>query len=159
MKNRGIAGTIIVYLVFLFLLVRSDPYQSTFEDKVRNYTRPYEFDYVSWTLNAFWVKNQQAAVDIPHYLTVAQQHQMVMDYIHTLDSWNQVSASIQQTYTNPNIHNADQAAAPLLAQQHDLQTKLNQLGPIAEAVIQQQVSSVLADEGLTTLGQIGRAHV
>jgi len=153
MKNRGIAGTILVYLVFLFLLLRSDQYQSTFEDKVRNYTRPYEFDYVSWTLNAFWVKNQQASVDIPRYLTVTQQHQMVMDYIHTLDSWNQVSANIQQTYTNPNIHNADQVAAPLLAQQHDLQTKLNQVGPIAEAVIQQQVSSVLADQGLSTLGQ------
>jgi hypothetical protein len=153
MKNRGFAGTILVYLVFLFLLVRSDQYQSTFEDKVRNYTRPYEFDYVSWTLNAFWVKNQQAVIDIPSYLTVAQQHQMVMDYIHTLDSWNQVSADIQQTYTNPDIHNPDQAAAPLLAQQHNLQTQLNQLGPIAEAVIQQQVSSVLAEQGLSTLGQ------
>ncbi|HTX78870.1 MAG TPA: hypothetical protein VMC62_04340 [Longilinea sp.] len=153
MKNRGIAGTIIVYLVFLFLLVRSDQYQSTFEDKVRDYTRLYEFDYVSWTLDAFWVKIQQSAIDIPRYLTIAQQHQMVMDYIHTLDSWNQVNSDIQQIYTNPDIHDPAQAAAPLLAQQHNLQTQLNQLGPIAEAVIQQQVSSVLAEQGLSTLGQ------
>jgi hypothetical protein len=71
---------LLVAVLCVGLLVSSSllPYESS--DQPRAYTRSLEFDYVSWELDAILLKDAQGALDVPRYLTIAQQHQVVTQY-------------------------------------------------------------------------------
>ena len=72
------------------------------------------------------------------------------ELVRELDS---VSAEIRQIYADPGTKDPEIAAGTLLEKQKDLQAERTRLGPVAEAVLQQQVSTVVGDLGLTFLGQ------
>jgi hypothetical protein len=56
-------------------------------------------------------------------------------------------------YANPNIANADSQAIPLQKNLDTLYTQRAQLGPLAESIIQKQLASIIAEQGLAIEGQ------
>ncbi len=53
----------ILFLLIPILLLASDsPAAETTFDRARAFTRPYEFNYDIWTIDAAWVKIQQTAL-------------------------------------------------------------------------------------------------
>ncbi len=56
-------------------------------------------------------------------------------------------------YSDPSIHDPVAASASLRAELAGLNTRQQQIAPMAESVLQEQVTAVLADLGLTTGGQ------
>ncbi|HEX7394747.1 MAG TPA: hypothetical protein VF313_07465 [Anaerolineaceae bacterium] len=137
----------------LGLLVSSTllPYESS--DQPRAFTRSLEFDYVSWELDAILLKNAQGALDVPRYLTIDQQHQVVTQYLDLVQKINLAENNIEEIYADPKILDKASQIAPLSANLNDLKDLRSRLGPLAEEVMQTQISSVLADFGLTTGGQ------
>ena len=59
MKPSSIVKSIILLLLFPLLLVNSVLHISGEEDVIRETTRPFEFDYVTWTLDALGLKAEQ----------------------------------------------------------------------------------------------------
>jgi hypothetical protein len=122
-------------------------------EAARRYTRSVEFDYVSWTLDAFGVKLSQAALDTPYYFPLPNRHQIVVDYLHLIDSILTSENRLNMMYADPKVHNPAQASLSLRGDLDRLYTRQRQLAPLAEAVLQDQISNILADLSLTIGGQ------
>ncbi len=130
------------------LLVSTEP-----SEAARRYTRSVEFDYVSWTLDALSVKLDQAVLDTPFYFTETARHQIVVDTLHLMDNILSGENQLDLLYTDPQVHNPAAASANLRTQLDRLYARQRQLAPLAESVLQEQISATLADLGLTTGGQ------
>ena len=141
-------------LFFTILLTTSSSITSiTPADAARRYTRPVEFDFVNWTLDALGVKLGQAALDTPFYFDGPARHQLVVDYLHLMDAILQDENKLNLVYTDPSVKDPAAASASLRAELAGLYIRQSQLDPLAESILQEQVSATLADLGLTTGGQ------
>ncbi len=130
------------------LLVSSKP-----SEAARRYTRAVEFDYVSWTLEAFSVKLDQATLGTPFYFTETARHQIVVDFLRLMDNILSSENRLNFLYSDPKVTKPAVASLALRAQLNALYDHQQQLAPLAEAVLQEQISATLADLGLTTGGQ------
>jgi hypothetical protein len=122
-------------------------------EAARRYTRSVEFDYVSWTLEAFAVKLDQAVLGTPYYFSSTARHNVVVDYLHLMDDILSDENKINLMFSDPTVTNPAVASLPLQAQLYGLENQQRLLAPLAEAVLQDQISATLADLGLTTGGQ------
>jgi hypothetical protein len=146
----------VVIYTFIFTCLLSGSVQVISDqagDLARRYTRPYEFDFVTWTADALGLKIGQASIGTPSYFTESTRHQIVMDYLHLEDTIMQDENRLNLIYADPSVKDPAAASAGLRAELSDLYREQDQLAPLAESVLQGQVSATLADLGLTTTGQ------
>jgi hypothetical protein len=123
------------------------------QDLVHRYTRTVEFDFFDWTMNAAAVKLGQDALGSPFYFSEPNRRQIVTDYLHLMDIILQDEYQLNLIYSNPSIKDPVTASSDLRSELDGLYTRQQQVAPLAEAVLEQQVSAVLASLGLTTGGQ------
>ena len=121
--------------------------------RVRQYTRWIEFDYVTWSINALLRKNQQAALGLASHLTTDQQTALVAECVEITRQINNLQAALQQVYGDPHNPRPDETAQPLKEQLAYYQGGNHILAPVCESILQQQVSELLAELGLTSAGQ------
>jgi len=122
--------------------------------RVRSYTRMVEFDYVSWTLDALMVKLGQASLGVPRLLSEKEQHDLVLNHISLLRKIDQVEFEIEKIYADPKVSDKAEALAPWQAQLNQYRDQNKRLGPMAEEIIQSQLSAVLQDFDLAVGGQV-----
>ncbi len=147
----GSVGT----LVLPTIVLSGDVYRAAdFPEEVRAYTRGLEFDFVLWTLNAIGVKVRQASVDEQHFLGDAERALNVRRFFGLRAQLNQVEAEIANRYADPAEADPAAATADLRAQQADLRAQMALLQPLVEAILQEQVSVIFAEQGLGLGGQV-----
>ena len=122
-------------------------------DKARLFTAGIEYDYIAWTLSAVNEKAGQAQINAVQRLSPQQQSRAVIRYFELVRELESTRGQIQILYSDPDVMDAETAAAELVAQQHALEDTLNDLAALTEAILQHQVSQVLADAGLGFLVQ------
>ncbi len=122
-------------------------------EHVRAFTRSIEFDFVAWTLNALSLKVEQAALGTSHYLTPEAQKGVVLQYLGLITNIQNVQNKLNEIYADPNISDPQAQAAPFRQQITDLTHQRDLIGPLAEGILQQQISSVAAEMGITLGGQ------
>ena len=122
-------------------------------DRARAFTRSIEFDYVSWTLDALGIKSDQIALGTIAYLSPDQQHQVVKDYLDLVAQIQQSEAQLNDIYADPKVRDPQSASSPLRDNLQELYKHRELLQPVAEAVVQEQVSEVATSLGLTLGGQ------
>lgn len=152
MKLRSIGRFLLFFCFLAVLLTISMPSLSTPTEKARQYTRPVEFDYLSWDVNAFLTKIGQAGMNPWQDLTAVQQHQLVIRYLTLTNQLEVIQGKIQQIYADPAIQDPESAARAELAQQTAIQSSLVTLTPLAESILQGQVTEILVEEGIARLG-------
>ncbi len=130
------------------LLVSTKP-----SEAARRYTRSVEFDYVSWTLDAFAVKVDQSVLGTPYYFSEPERHQIVTNYLHLMDNILSIEDKLSLMYSDPKVTNPAEASSGLQEELASLEKQQRLLAPLAESVLQEQISAILADLGLTTGGQ------
>jgi hypothetical protein len=123
------------------------------ETRVRAFTRDLEFDYVSWTLNAMEVKFSQFALGTGDYLPDKTRRQAVLDYLDLINQIQRTEAELNDIYANPDIHDPEAAAAPVVEELDKLEDLRDNLGPLSESILQSQISDTVAELGLTLGGQ------
>lgn len=142
-------------LFLILLLTTQSVWQAVdVSDRVRMYTRPFEFDYFYWTLQALWEKSGQTAMDSTKLLSASQQRRIVFDFIELLDEIDQVDRFIGEVYANPITQNPTREAAPLLEQKQYLENRYAWLAPLAESVLQFQIQTAISGKGLGVFGQV-----
>jgi len=145
---------LIIYLLLgAILLTASNVTIGEPVERARAYTRPLEFDYVSWSAEAGLLKLQASSVGLPHYLTYESRKQVVMQYLFYTERVLQGEDQLTRIYADPNVPDKETASAHLRAELVRLYQRQTELAPLAEAVLQEQVAAVLADAGLTSGGQ------
>lgn len=140
-------------LIGVFTLQRSDLKIGNQVEKVRFFTRTIEFDYVTWTWDALWLKASQVGLGAVDYVPEAHQSQVVLDYLALVGQLQRTEWEIDTIYADPNIANKEQASDELQFKAAALEKQAKALAPLAEAVFQNQLSNVVADLDLSLGGQ------
>jgi hypothetical protein len=122
-------------------------------ERIRAFTRSIEFDYITWTMDALGVKLGQFALGTSNYVPVDSQSQLVIDYLKLVSDINSLQTKIQQIYANPNTSDPEVESASLRMELKSLEKRRSELEPLAEAILQSQVSATAAGLGLTLGGQ------
>ncbi len=152
-RQKIIANNLVCFLLGMLLLAQSAVAPGNKYERIREYTRMVEFDFIRWTLDALWIKNVQGAVKAPEYMGIKEQRNVVFEYLRLVKWVNQTSAQINQIYADPAISNPELAAAALNDRLRILKGMEASLKPIAESVLQYQVSTTVADLNLSFAGQ------
>lgn len=121
--------------------------------QVRAFTRPIEFDFGTWTVEAIWAKLTGWGLSLEKFLSTQAQSQLVLDYLDQVQYVNTLNAEILAIYTNPNIASPDLVSQPMRQMLQIELDRLESLAPLAEAVLQTQLMDVIHESGLSFLGQ------
>ena len=100
-----------------------------------------------------FTKSAQSALGTRRYLDENQQRQIIQDYLDLVKEHTDLKSIITRIYADPTIKNPEQAAREYLQRQRAVQKEMDHVGLLAEAVLQQQISTVLKDNWMTFLGQ------
>lgn len=153
MMIRRILRTVFYLALSILLLSGSSIPPGDQLEQIRTFTRTIEFDYGSWTLNALWVKLGQAALNTPRYLETSTQPKIVMDYLALLRTSQEVEGQINTIFADPNTQDPITDSAHLRVQLDQLKQQLNSLQPLAETILQNQISATVASLDLGFGGQ------
>lgn len=122
--------------------------------RVRAFTRPLEFEYASWTLGALQTKFLEASLGASKFLSTAERQAVVLEYLDLTAQIQQKNAALRRLYADPNLRNPQAASRLLRLRLEALRQQQERLAPLAEAIIQEQVSSVVGEMGLAVAGQV-----
>jgi hypothetical protein len=122
-------------------------------ERVRAFTRNLEFDYVEWILNAAGVKLEQQALGVARYLPEAARRQTALEYLQLVQQIQQKEADLKDIYADPNVADPKSASAPLRQELEELYTQRARLAPLAESVLQEQLTQIVSELGLSVGGQ------
>lgn len=149
---RGLEITILLFILAA-LTGYSNPSLTNPIEKVRAYTRSLEFDYVEWMANAAVLKLRAASVSLPYTLGHEEQKQIVMEYFRNTQAILEKEYQLSQIYADASVTDKETATQPVRDSLTELYARQNQIAPLAEAVLQDQVTQVLVENGLTAAGQ------
>ena len=121
---------------------------------VRGLTRPIEFDYGTWTLDAAFAKLEGWALSLNRFLPPQAQSQIVLETLKQVERVNVLEAEVLLIYADPAITYPDEASRTLRASLRDEQARLDALAPVAEDILQAQLLTILQETGLETLGEV-----
>jgi hypothetical protein len=152
-KIKSFARLTLLFLAVIFILQRSDLEPGDQSEQVRSFTRPIEFDFITWTWDALWIKLEQVGLGTADYIQDADQPQIVLDYLDLIGQIQRVEWQINELYADPNILDPESASKDLRLVLEDLFEHRDDLAPLAESILQTQLSSVTAELGLTLGGQ------
>ncbi|OGO49536.1 MAG: hypothetical protein A2Z30_05580 [Chloroflexi bacterium RBG_16_64_43] len=113
-----------------------------------------QFDFSRWTLKAVGLKFSQAALASQDYLPAAARTQLVEEYITLEGDAERLQESVRDIFADPAV------AEPLtasVAQREDLSrvmARQTALRSHAEAILEEQVASLIAEEGFALGGQV-----
>ena len=153
MNFNTILRLALVFTLMLPVLGNSGVINFSIQEQTREFTRQIEFDYVDWTLEALAQKAVQSAMGTQRMLPVEQQRQIVFSYLQLINQERQIQDQINQIYADPSVKNPAVASAGLQSQLADRQNQIQQIAPLVESILQQQISTVLAELGLSLGGQ------
>jgi hypothetical protein len=143
----------IVLVVAVLLLQRSDIEPGDLALRVRGFTREIEFDYARWGLDALGLKAAQMGLGAVDYLPGEVQSQIVLDYLDLVREIYRAEAALHEFYANPNIDDPETASVEIRQELEALYEQRDHQALLAEAILQNQLTAVAADFGLTVGGQ------
>jgi hypothetical protein len=146
-------GWAVLVIYFGLTLTRDIYIAQDVPDRVQAYIRDVGFDFVDWTLNAFQFKFRQASLDEQAYLPESERTRLVRSYFELLSKLEGVERSIASEYANPEVLDPAAQTADLRAIEGELRAQVDEVKPVAEAILQEQVSVILAEQGLVLGGQ------
>jgi hypothetical protein len=140
-------------VVGMLLLQQSDLEPGDKVAQVRAFTRQIEFDFITWTWDAMWVKLEQVGLGAVDYIPVNKHSQIVLDALKLNEKIWQVEGEINDVYANPEISDPKTASLALQTELDELYYQRTKLAPAAESIIQNQLSKIISDQGLPIGGQ------
>jgi hypothetical protein len=112
------------------------------------------FDFVQWEGDGLAEKITQVGVPIQNYLDEQQQVQFVLDYMDRTHQWLVLENKISNLYATVPVTESAAATLDLRSQRDELRNQIEQQRPTVESILQQQVASVLSDQGFAVGGEV-----
>ncbi len=146
--------SLLVFLALMSLLLTSSSVPPVDQvEQVRAFTRDIEFDFGQWTLAALWLKLNQFSLGTEAYLAPSTRHDLMVDYLNLVAQIQQKQSQLTQIFADPNIQDPQAASQELRQELDTLRARRSRMAPLAEAILQSQISSVVSDLGLIPGGQ------
>lgn len=150
---RGLEITLAL-IILASIMGYSNPSVTHPIEKVRAYTRQIEFNYVSWMFEAAIVKLRAASMGVPYTIGHSTQKQIVSEYLRITQLILEKEYRLTQIYADAAVIDKELASQLLRGELAKLYIRQNELSPLVEAILQEQVSELLAELGLTSAGQV-----
>jgi len=112
-----------------------------------------EFDYLSWVADAALLKWGQAALGAERYMDEEDQSQLVRDTMALVQDIQDSEGKLSVLHANPSPASVAAEIDDLNAHLDELYRRRSLVAPLAESILQTQISAVLADQGFTAWGQ------
>ncbi len=143
-----------VSVLLLSMITRSgvDPLDQ--KEQIRAYSRPYEFDYVSWTLSALIRKGSQASLGVDRVMPLSEGRQLVFDYLELKNRTNQLSSQLSSIIADPNQADREIREAEVREELDRETSRRESLAPFVEQILQSQLNQALVELDLTLGGQL-----
>jgi hypothetical protein len=145
---------LLVAFAYLVLFPGDTPGGNSPNEQVVFNAKDYLFDYVGWELGAISQKLAEQQSGLSAALNETQRSRYVVDYLALVRRLQDVEGQISTKYSDPTVVDKENATAELREKRTELQKQVDKMLPLAEAIIEEQVSSVLRDEGFGTLGVV-----
>jgi hypothetical protein len=129
-----------------------DPSQQL--EQIRSYSRPYEFDYVSWTVSALGQKLTQASLKSYRYIPAQDGRQIVLDYLNLRNQIVQSQDSLIRVLADPHLENRDQATAEIKEELDEMRSRREAAAPLVEQIVQSQMNHALTALEMSVGGQL-----
>ncbi|MCL5273318.1 MAG: hypothetical protein M1434_01045 [Chloroflexi bacterium] len=113
-----------------------------------------EFDFVGWEVSASLAKVGYAITMPQNGMTDADRVLLVKAYMRLVGRYQSLEDKINQIYIDPSVSDPATASAGLRVQRDQLRAEIDARQNLAEAIMQEQVESVLRDEGFAVGGQV-----
>jgi hypothetical protein len=142
-----------IALTFIALFPNDTPAGNSLNDKVLGQAKDSLFNYIAWEAGAITTKLGELS-SVAAYMTEAQRSRYVYDYFKLVANLQQLNAKLSADFCDPAVKDPSAASAELRTQRDAVRTQVDKTQPLAEAIIEGQVASVLRDEGFATLGEM-----
>ncbi|MFP3853472.1 MAG: hypothetical protein ACLFWD_04160 [Anaerolineales bacterium] len=146
-------GRLLLLLLMLVVLAGGTLRVEGTRSEVRRHTRPLEFDFMQWTMNALVVKFGQYGLNSAGYLDSRSQIATVERFLELQELEKQLENELFDLYAEPALENRDQFIEAKSVELAAVEADRRALQPTAEAVLQEQTALVLADQGFSIGGK------
>lgn len=149
-RLRQLATALQLTLLFLLLILITAPEWPAFGDErhqLNTLVGLRQFDFVLWELNALATKATATATNHHAYLNEDDRTQIVLDFVAVAGEIRALNRQLSRIYTDPAITDPQAASRDLQTELAQKRAELAHLQPTAEAILQEQVATVLVDEG------------
>jgi len=141
------------FLIITLLLCQSAVPPGDQTERVRTFTRQIEFDFFSWVARAIEIKGLQYSIGGGNFIPLANQSPLVLDYLNLIAQITEDESKLETLYTDPSIKDPQTVSQELRSHLGSLYNQRASQAPLAETILESQVSTLLADKGLTWAGQ------
>ena len=122
-------------------------------ERVRAYTRQIEFDFVGWTVDTLRLKLFETAVGASNYLPENERHQVVIEYLALIQQIQEREGELEKIYADPDSKRSAPGFCSVRQELSGLYAQRDQSGPVAEAILQEQIGIIVDEKGLSLGGQ------
>ena len=143
----SVIGVIALLVLLLFLFQnRGD------RGEINQIVAPYQFDLVKWTIGALQIKAEASLIDAPSLMDAADERQLVVDYLAQVTEVERLRNDLERVYATQK--SADREGKPLEQELAEAHKKMVALQPLAEDILQTQVSQIIAEEGFGFINKV-----
>ena len=153
-----------VVVALLLVLSVDNPPPRSMEAQVDRELTGQQFDFLSWEMGALWRKLSHGLLSPQRWMTEEARGAFVLDYLALVGQAQRLDGEIRQAYVDAGVSDADGAdgdsgsdpdvgTVELQTRREALRDAIRARQPLAEAILEEQVAQVLADEGFDLLGQ------
>ena len=112
------------------------------------------FDFLAWLSAAFAEKGEQGLVPLQNYLDDRQRARFVVEYLDLTRQLLAAEDEVDRLYADPSIADPGAVSADRRAERDRLRAEAERRRPTAEAIIEAQITAMLADEGMALGGRV-----
>ena len=152
--KRSVSFIRLFGVIFVFILLAA-PEWPAFEDerfKLDAILGQQHFDFLTWGVKAFVAKGKALLTAGDQFLDENQQKEFVLAYLDDLEQVRRLERQIDSIYTDPEIDDPVTAAEEFQKQVNILRADISTRQPIAESILEKQVSSILNEEEFDLAG-------
>lgn len=110
------------------------------------------FDFVVWEIKALWAKGQEFLVNGDNYIDDEERTALVLEYLALVGEVRDKEREVETIYTDPKITDPDSASSDLRQEIETKRAELEELQPLAESILQEQIATVLIQEDFDIFG-------
>lgn len=157
MIGRRLLTVLKVLLSFLILVILLAPEWPAFQDerhRLKGLVGLRQFDFLLWEAGALKTKLAAAAGRGHTHLEQSTRTDIVLTYLESVERARALQGQVNEIYADPDVVDPALVAAQQVDELTQVRVEMRRLQPMAEAIIQEQVAAVLAEEGFASLGTV-----
>ena len=144
--------TALLVLLLLVLSVDSPP-PTSMEARVDRQLTGSRFNFLTWEIGAAWRKLSHGLLAPQRTMTEEARHDFLLEYLALVGEAQRLDGDIRNAYVDAEQTDAERATMDLQVRRDELRSEIRSRQALAEAILEEQVASVLVDEGFGAMGQ------